>query len=193
MKSGFEFLYTRRELVCNHCHCPSLVWYLYAIIPDAPVFSTKKKTPNFIKRLTHSWKSKPLGKYYLYHIKYSVDRTYIPDERWRRTWGPRGAPDRNRPCCPVRNRSSPATSFPWKPRNFFLPIFVQRFECYLWSMETNARSNLCLLLNITSFCGISSRDGGPKGVQMANSASGGASVLRFWPCRIFSLPRISKR
>jgi hypothetical protein len=28
-----------------------------------------------------------------------------------------------------------------------------------------------------SFCGISSKDGGPKGVQIANKAKGGSSVL----------------
>jgi len=64
---------------------------------------------------------------------------------------------------------------------------------YLWSMDTNVRSSLCLLLNITSFCGISSSDGGPKGVQMAKSARGGSSVLRFCPWRTLIRPRISKR
>lgn len=52
-------------------------------------------------------------------------------------------------------------------------------KTYLWSMETKAKSNLCLLLNITSFCGISSKEGGPKGVQIAKSANGGSSDFRF--------------
>lgn len=26
MKSGLEFLYTRREDVCSHCQVPSFVW-----------------------------------------------------------------------------------------------------------------------------------------------------------------------
>lgn len=51
----------------------------------------------------------------------------------------------------------------------------------LWSIDTSARSSLCLLLNMDSFWGISSSDGGPKGVHTANSASGGSSVLWFWP------------
>lgn len=58
-------------------------------------------------------------------------------------------------------------------------------------METSARSSLCLLLNITSFWGISSSDGGPNGVQIAKSASGGSSDFRFWPCRTLTRPLMS--
>lgn len=44
MKSGFEFLYTSRAEVCNHCHLLfSLANNRYAINPDAPVFSTVYK------------------------------------------------------------------------------------------------------------------------------------------------------
>ena len=43
-KSGLEFLYTNRELVCSHCHWPSLVWKRYAIMPEAPVFRTATHT-----------------------------------------------------------------------------------------------------------------------------------------------------
>lgn len=65
------------------------------------------------------------------------------------------------------------------------------FHTYLWSIETSAKSNLCLLLNMTSFWGISSNDGGPKGVHIAKRARGGSSVFLFWPWSTFTLPRIS--
>jgi hypothetical protein len=45
----------------------------------------------------------------------------------------------------------------------------------------------------TSFCGISSKLGGPKGVQMQKRASGGSSVFRFWPCSVLIFPRMSRR
>ena len=41
MKSGFEFLYTSLEEVCNHCHFCSLVCNRQAIMPLAPVFNTE--------------------------------------------------------------------------------------------------------------------------------------------------------
>ena len=58
-------------------------------------------------------------------------------------------------------------------------------------METRAKSSRCLLLNMLSLCGNSSSDGGPNGVQMANRASGGSSVFRFWPCNTLMRPRMS--
>lgn len=62
----------------------------------------------------------------------------------------------------------------------------------LWSMETRLRSSLCLLLNMTSLCGISSKDGGPNGVHSANKPNGGGSSdLRFWPWITFIRPRTS--
>ena len=48
-------------------------------------------------------------------------------------------------------------------------------------------------MNMLSLCGSSSSDGGPNGVQMANSASGGSSVLRFCPCSTLMRPRMSNR
>lgn len=66
-----------------------------------------------------------------------------------------------------------------------------RLIVYLWSIDTRAKSNLCLLLNITSFCGISNRDGGPNGVHMANNASGGSSDFLFCPCNTLTRPLIS--
>lgn len=60
-------------------------------------------------------------------------------------------------------------------------------------METKPKSNLCLLLNITSFWGISNSEGGPKGVQIAKSPKGGSSDFRFCPCSILTRPRMSKR
>ena len=65
------------------------------------------------------------------------------------------------------------------------------FFSYLWSMETSARSSRCLLLNMLSLWGNSRRLGGPNGVQMANKARGGSSVLRFCPCNTFTRPLIS--
>lgn len=62
---------------------------------------------------------------------------------------------------------------------------------YLWSMETRDRSSLCLLLNITSFWGISSRLGGPNGAHIANNARGGSSVFLFWPCNTLIRPLMS--
>lgn len=62
----------------------------------------------------------------------------------------------------------------------------------LWSMDTRLRSSLCLLLNMTSLCGISSREGGPNGVHSANRPNGGGSSdLRFWPWITFIRPRTS--
>lgn len=62
----------------------------------------------------------------------------------------------------------------------------------LWSMDTRLRSSLCLLLNMTSLCGISSKDGGPNGVHSANSPKGGGSSdLRFWPWITLIRPRTS--
>lgn len=62
----------------------------------------------------------------------------------------------------------------------------------LWSMDTRLRSSLCLLLNMTSLCGISSRDGGPNGVHNANRPNGGGSSdFRFWPWITFIRPRTS--
>jgi len=65
------------------------------------------------------------------------------------------------------------------------------WDMYLWSIETRARSSRCLLLNMLSLWGNSNKLGGPNGVQMANRASGGSSILRFWPWRTFTRPRMS--
>lgn len=71
----------------------------------------------------------------------------------------------------------------------------QRSECArtnLWSIDTRLRSSLCLLLNMTSLCGISSKDGGPNGVHSANRPNGsGSSDLRFWPSITLIRPRTS--
>lgn len=60
-------------------------------------------------------------------------------------------------------------------------------------MVKNEKSNLCFDLNITSLCGISNKDGGPKGVQRQNRAKGASSVFLFWPWSSLIFPRMSSR
>ena len=68
-------------------------------------------------------------------------------------------------------------------------VFEKRI--YLWSIDTNEKSNLCFDLNITSLWGISKSEGGPKGVQRQNNASGASSAFLFCPCRTLIFPLMS--
>lgn len=87
--------------------------------------------------------------------------------------------------------SERAESAPKEVYRIYLFLICCKFVSYRWSIETRARSSLCLLLNITSFWGISSKLGGPKGAHIANRAKGGSSVFLFCPWSTLIRPRMS--